>query len=188
VNGDLGGVFIAKVRDPKLDEQGRIGIEIPSRNTSVQARVIAPMAGDDRGMAFLPEEGDQVVVAFVNGAPGDPVVIGSLWSASGKPPQTDKGKKNDIKILKTRGGHSIRFVDEKGKEKIEIADPGNNTLVFDAAKKTIEITSKDGVTLKATTIKVDGDFNVTGKSTLEGTVEIGKGPKTIIDGNEIKGQ
>jgi uncharacterized protein involved in type VI secretion and phage assembly len=188
VNGDLGGVFIAKVKDPKLDEQGRIGIEIPSRNSSVRARVVAPMAGSDRGMAFLPEEGDQVVVAFVNGAPGDPLVIGSLWSSSGKPPQTDTGNKNQIKILKTRGGHSIRFVDEKDKEKIEITSPGNNTIVFDAAQKTIEITSKDGVTLKATTIKVDGDLHVTGKSTMDGIVEIGKGPKTVIDRNEIKGQ
>jgi len=188
VTEHLAGVFIATIRESKLDGQGRIAIEIASRNLSCLARLVAPMAGDDRGMVFLPEKGDQVVVAFVNGAPGDPLILGSLWSTAAKPPQTDSSGKNHRKTIKTRGKHSITFIDEPGKEKIEIADAGNSTLVFDSANKTLEISASDGISLKGKTITVDGDLHVTGKSNLDKVVEIGTGPKTTIDGNEIQGK
>jgi uncharacterized protein involved in type VI secretion and phage assembly len=188
VNGDLGGVFIATVKESKLDGQGRIAIEIPSRSISCLARLIAPMAGKDRGLVFLPDQGDQVVVSFVNGAPGEPLIIGSLWSTTAKPPPTDTSGKNHVKIIKTKSGHSITFTDESGKEKIEIVDSNKSRLVFDSANKTIEITASDGVSIKSKKITIDGDLHVTGKSNLDKQVEIGTTSKTTIDGNQIKGQ
>ena len=187
MNGDLGGVFIATIKESKLDGQGRIAIEIPSRGLSCLARMVAPMAGKDRGLVLLPDQGDQVVVAFVNGASAEPLVLGSLWSTTAKPPQTDSSGKNHVKIIKTGGGHSIRFVDEAGQEKIEIVDSNKSSLVFDSANKTIEITASDGVSIKSKTVTIDGDLHVTGKSNLDKAVEVGTGPKTTIDGNEIKG-
>ena len=187
MNGDPGGVFIATIKESKLDGQGRIAIEIPSKGLSCLARVVAPMAGKDRGLVFLPDKGDQVVVAFVNGAIGEPLIIGSLWSTTAKPPQTDSSGDNNLKVLKTRSGHSITFSDDAGKEKIEIADAKQNTIVLDSANKTISITATDAVTIRAKTITIDGDVHVIGRSSLDKAVEIGLGPKTIINKNEITG-
>jgi phage baseplate assembly protein V len=189
VNGESGGVYIATVVSGKLDEQGRIGIEIPSKSSSYQAYFASAMAGKDRGLVFLPDKGDQVVVAFVNGQPGMPVVLGALWSNVAKPPIDNADGKNNVKLIRTRSGHQIRLTDEQGKEAIEVIDStGKNKVVIDAANKKIEISCDGDVSVHGKKITLDGDVHVTGKAAFDKEVAIGTGPKTIIDRNEIKGQ
>lgn len=187
--GETGGVFIATVVNSAVDEQGRIGIEIPSKGCSYQAYFASVMAGSDRGIVFLPDKGDQVVVAFVNGQPNMPVVIGSLWSNVAKPPIDNADGKNNVKLIRTRSGHQIRLTDEQGKEAIEISDStGKNKVVIDAANKTMQVTCDGDITVHGKKITLDGEVHVTGKAAFDKEVAIGTGPKTIIDRNEIKGQ
>ena len=69
-NQNLGflGVAIAIVTNNKdPDNLGRIKIEFPwlsDKDESPWARILTPMAGNDRGMYFLPEINDEVLVAF----------------------------------------------------------------------------------------------------------------------------
>lgn len=130
MSGELGGVYIAKVKEAKLDNEGCIAVEIESRQLNLRARLASFGAGDGRGVFMVPEQGDQVVVAFVGGESQEAVVIGSLWSMQAKPPVTATDDKNAVKAIKTKGGHSIRFGEEDKQGAIEIRTVGGHTLVL----------------------------------------------------------
>jgi len=183
VNRESGGVYLATVLSGKLDEQGRIGIEIPSKGSTYQAYFAAPMAGDGRGLVFLPDKGDQVVVAFINEQGTMPVVLGALWSTIARPPTANTEGTNDLKLIQTRSGHQVRLSDKQGAESIEIIDSsGSCKVTFNTKTETITVTARQGVT-------VEGKLTVKGESILKGKATIGSdpGPKTIIDGNKITG-
>lgn len=65
------------------DRRGELplGLALPlvGRGTSCWCRVAQPWAGDDFGVLFVPRIGSEVVVAFENGDPDRPYVIGSLY-------------------------------------------------------------------------------------------------------------
>ena len=69
------------------------------------------MAGDGAGFWALPDEGDQVLVAFAHGDFTQPYVLGALWSAKGKPPADNLDGTNSKRMLKTPSGHAITFDD-----------------------------------------------------------------------------
>ena len=52
-------------------------------------RVVQPYAGNGYGAVFVPEEGDEVLVAFVHGDMRFPIVLGGLYNGQDKPP-TDR--------------------------------------------------------------------------------------------------
>jgi phage protein D len=104
-----------KVRFPTLrapnDPQG---IE------SCWARVVTTGAGKDRGIDWLPEIGDEVVVAFEHGDIHRPYIIGSVWNGVDYSPEDHKDRVNAngvrLRTLKTRVGHEIEFVEEDGRD------------------------------------------------------------------------
>jgi phage baseplate assembly protein gpV len=119
---------MVKVRFPWLtnDEESTAGAE------SFWARIATPMAGGDRGMYFLPEVDDEVLVAFAHGDINAPYIIGSLWNGIDKPPiEKDEDEKNDLRIIKSRSGHKVIFDDTKGEEKVIVQDKvGKNKIVI----------------------------------------------------------
>jgi len=78
--------LVTNIDDP--EKQGRVRVKYPAlgeRMESTWARVSTPGAGKDRGMMFLPEVGDEVVVAFEHGDTRRPVVLGALYNAKDTP-------------------------------------------------------------------------------------------------------
>lgn len=148
-NKDPDGMHRVKVRFPWLDLE----------HESHWARVVAAMAGNDRGCYFLPEVDDEVLIAFEHGSLEHPYVIGALWNGKDKPPEDNSDGKNDNRTIKSRSGHVVRLCDSSGGEKIEIIDKtGNNKIV---------ITSSDN----KITIEAQGDIGITsrtGKVTITG--------------------
>src|ERR1700681_1198967 len=65
-----------KVRLPQVLVAGESGHE-------VWARIATLMAGANRGTWFIPDVGDEVVVAFEHGNLNRPYVLGGLWSERG---------------------------------------------------------------------------------------------------------
>lgn len=148
------GVVIGVVTNNKdPDNLGRVKVKFPwlsDTDESYWARIATPMAGMQRGIYFIPEVEDEVLVVFEHGDVRFPYIIGGLWNGKDTPPETNKTGKNDIRIIKSRSGHVIRLNDEKGKETIEIIDKtNNNSIKFDTAKNTISITSAKDITLSA---------------------------------------
>lgn len=179
--GRITGVAVGVVtnnQDP--DGLGRVKVRFPwlsDADESQWARIAAPMAGKERGMYFLPEVDDEVLVAFEHGDPRFPYVIGALWNGKDAPPETNSDGKNNVRVIKSRSGHVIRLNDEDGKEMIEIIDKSEkNSIVFDTAKNTITITTEKDITLAAPqgTIKLDAQ-KIEIKSSADAKIEAGAG-------------
>ena len=156
--------IVTNNQDP--DNLGRVKVKFPwlsDEDESHWARILTPMAGNDRGLYFLPEVDDEVLVAFEHGRAEFPYVLGALWNGKDKVPETNDDGKNNMRTIKSRSGHIIRLDDTDGSEKIEILDKsGKNSVVIDSAENSI-------------TVAADADI----------TIESGSG-KLILSGNGIE--
>jgi uncharacterized protein involved in type VI secretion and phage assembly len=173
--GLIAGVTTAIVTsntDP--DQLGRVKLRFPWRSDEFETdwvRVVAPMAGKSRGIYFLPEIDDEVLVAFDRDDIRFPYVLGVLWSKTDPPPDKNEDGKNRIRLIKTPGGHLIKFVDRENEDviliqladgkKVEIKsegiaiDDGANKVTLDAKAGTISIEAKQSLTLKAPKIAIE---------------------------------
>lgn len=153
------GIAIAVVTNNEdKDDLGRIKVKYPWRDVEDEtywARVMTFMAGGDRGGYFLPEVGDEVVVAFENGDIDHPIVLGAVWSQNMTPPENNSEKGNNRRLFKSRSGHYLIFDDQDGEEKIEIIDKtSNNRIVIDSKENTITMTSDKDIVLSADNGKI----------------------------------
>ena len=143
--------IVTNNKDP--DGLGRVKVALPwlaDDDETGWARVLAPAAGKNRGIWFLPEVDDEVLVAFEHGDPASPYVLGGLWNGRDAPPEKNADGHNDVRMIRSRSGHVIRLVDASGKEQIEIADKsGRNRIVVDTAKGTVTVTGDTDVVVEA---------------------------------------
>jgi phage baseplate assembly protein V len=149
---------------------GRVKVRFPwmtDKQETDWVRVMAPSAGDKCGVFFMPEEHDQVLVAFSHSHIERSYVLGVLWSNASKPPDEDRAKRQ----LKSRSGHTITLDDTKDAEQITIVDKsGKNKIVLDAKNKTI-------------TIECGGDLTIT----AEGNLALKSKTKDVsINGQNVK--
>jgi uncharacterized protein involved in type VI secretion and phage assembly len=146
VYGVAAGI-VTNNKDP--NKLGQIKVRFPwlsDKNESNWVRVATLMSGKQMGSFFLPEVGDEVLVAFENGNINAPYVIGCLWNGKTKPPETNKDGKNNIRTIKSRSGHEIRFDDTDQKEKLEIKTKSGHYISLDdtSSKGKIDIQTKAG--------------------------------------------
>jgi uncharacterized protein involved in type VI secretion and phage assembly len=175
----IAGVVVGVVtnnQDP--DGMGRVKVRFPwlsDEDESNWARVASPMAGKERGVFFLPEVEDEVLVCFEQGDARLPYVLGALWNGKDAPPASNDDGKNNVRVIKSRSGHVVRLTDEDGKEKIEIIDKSTkNSIVFDTAKNTITITADKDIVLSAAQGKIKLDAQeIEVKSSANAKVEAG---------------
>lgn len=180
-DGRINGVVIGIVtnnQDPEA--MGRIKVKFPwlsDVDESFWARIASPMAGQNRGLFFLPEVEDEVLVAFEHGDIRFPYVVGSLWNGKDTPPVDNGDGKNNIRIIRSRSGHVIRLNDEEGNETIEVVDKTEkNSIIIDTAKNTITITTDQDIAITAPngTLKLEAK-TIEIKSSAATSVEAGAG-------------
>jgi uncharacterized protein involved in type VI secretion and phage assembly len=169
--------IVSNNQDP--DKLGRVKVKFPwlvEDDESNWARVASPMAGPGHGVSFLPDVDDEVLVAFENGDPRSPFVLGALWNGVDKPPsEKDGDDKNDLLVVRSRSGHVIVLDDTSGAEKIQIVDKTKkNKLVIDSSSNALTIEADGDITLKAAkgTITLDAK-SIAVKSSAEAKVEAG---------------
>ena len=125
------GVYRAVVTDVRDREGlGRVQVRVPDAEAEAAwARVSTLMAGDRRGTWFVPDVGDEVLVAFQGGDPRQPIVLGSLWSASKRPPEAmDPAGGNAVRVIRTGAGIEIRLDDAAGRVVVSTPDGASITL------------------------------------------------------------
>ena len=173
MDGRFYGVTVGIVTNNKDEEGlGRIKVKFPwlsERDESYWARVLTPMAGKERGIYFLPEVEDEVLVAFAHGDIESAYILGSVWNGKDKPPETNDDGKNNRRIIKSRSGHQIIFDDTEDKEKIIIRDKTEkNEVIIDSKKNTMSIKVEKDITVeskgKITIKSSDGDITIEGKN------------------------
>lgn len=169
------GLHIGKVtalEDP-LGEN-RVKIIIPIIDPSSEgtwARMGSPDAGDERGIFFMPEIGDEVIVGFINEDPRDPVILGNLYS-SAKPAPFTQSDENHQKGIVTRSKIKLVFDDEKKSISIETPNGNKITLSDDEGSILLEdengnkaTLSSDGISLESAKdiiLKASGDVKIEG--------------------------
>ncbi|PTT87718.1 Rhs element Vgr protein, partial [Pelomonas sp. HMWF004] len=146
VSGLQIGVVMKLDADPA--GENRIQVKVPvlqAETEGIWARLMQGHASSGFGSFFLPEVGDEVVLGYFAGDPSHPVVLGSLYSSSRKPPY-DLAAPNDTKALVTRCKHKLEF-DEKDKV-ITLTTPGGNCVVLSDKDKSILLEDQNGNTVK----------------------------------------
>ncbi|MBU7005770.1 phage baseplate assembly protein V [Phosphitispora fastidiosa] len=147
--GKVAGVASAIVTNNKdPDGMGRVKVKFPWRedgDESYWARVATLMAGNNRGSLFLPEVGDEVLVAFEQEDISHPYIIGALWNGQDKPPETNTDGKNNVRKITSRSGHEIIFDDnsEQKKERLEIHTKAGHKIILDDAAGAEKILIED---------------------------------------------
>jgi phage baseplate assembly protein V len=100
--------IVAAVADN--EKQGRVQVRFPWLDDQLQstwASVVAPFAGDDRGVYWMPEVGDEVIVGFVHGDFSQAFILGATWNGMATAPSPDPRQR----MIRSKNGHTIRFVD-----------------------------------------------------------------------------
>lgn len=156
------GVFAGIVMDNRDPEElGRVRVRVPAVSddeNGVWARLAVLMAGADRGTYFLPEVGDEVIVAFEAGDIGRPFVLGSLWNKENRPPATNTDGQNNVRMIKSRSGHVLAFDDTPHNESVAIHSSAGHKVVLSDADDSSRISIVDGT----------GDYSLVIDSTAGG--------------------
>lgn len=189
----LGGLWygvlpavVVSIKDPQ--GMGRIKIALPSipdtgsEKYECWARQATLFAGKDRGSWFLPDKDDEVLVAFEQGDPRRPYILGGLWNGKDSPPASaDSETKTNKKILKSRNGVKITLDDTQGQEKLILETPAGQSITLKDGPGAIEIKDSNGnsVKLEASGITVEAAAKVTVKAA---TVAVSAGMVTVDAG------
>ena len=196
--GGMRGVAVGVVTDNEdPDGMGRVRLEFPWRDAedaSAWARVASPMAGPEMGAYFLPEVGDEVLVAFEDGDVHHPYVLGSLWNGEDRPPAENDGD-NDVRTIRSRSGHEvtlddddreggvtirsaagqeIRLDDSSGAETVTITDSAGQAVLTAEGTGTVTLAAGATLKLEAPMLELAADGNLTveagGVLTLKGSI------------------
>jgi type VI secretion system secreted protein VgrG len=136
-------------------------------NESCWARVVMPWAGPGWGAQFIPRVGTEVAIAFVDGDPDRPIVIGGLYNGRDTPiySKADKTKSGFRSRSSLKGGTSefneFTFDDKKGHE-----------LVYTQAQKDQTTYVKNDQTLtvdncRIVTVKKDETVDIQNNQTIK---------------------
>jgi phage baseplate assembly protein gpV len=156
----LDGVIVAKVErnndqeDPKPQQAlGRVQVSFPAFGETVTtgwAPCVRPMGGNGTGLYAIPEKDEQVLVAFANGDPKQPYVLGSIWSAEQPPPVTAADEITRKRVIKSRTGLTITFDDAKDDSQLVIqAGKDGSSITLNAKDGSVTISAKGNLTIKA---------------------------------------
>jgi uncharacterized protein involved in type VI secretion and phage assembly len=153
------GIYSGSIIDNR-DPEGlaRVLVRVPAlKETSngVWARLATLMAGRDSGTLFVPDVGDEVLVAFVQGDLRSPYVIGALWSKSAPPP-TVADPPASVMQIRSRNGVTLRIHDDPGNDSLIVETPGGQRMSLHDGPDTVQIEDGNGnsVTLSASGVKV----------------------------------
>lgn len=206
----ISGVVTAKVTDNEDPKGlGRVKVTYPHRDSddeSPWARVATEMASSEYGTFFLPEVGDEVLVAFEDGDVHHPFVLGSLYNGQRAPNEDNGNGDNDVRQVKSRSGHVLDFddtdgeemvkietsaghviklEDESGSEKVTIEDQsGSNSITLDSSSDEVSIEAGQTLSLSAPTIELSAQDEVSVSS--EATVNVdGKGQVNVSSKGQL---
>jgi Rhs element Vgr protein len=154
LEGDPDGEFRIKVKLPVVvdDEEG------------IWARVAKGYAGNNYGIHFFPEIGDEVIIGFLNDDPRKAIVLGSLFSSANPSPESIKDN-NYIKSITTKSNLSMIWDDEK--KSVKIATPAGNRIEIDEDAGKITITDKNRNLIEMSDSGITIELKISAKKNID---------------------
>jgi len=154
----INGIVIGRVTNNSDPEgQGRVEVEFASLGEGAPRRwcsVASVAAGGDRGVFFMPENNDEVIVAFDHGDFDHAFIIGYPWNPVQMPPSSHP----DERMIRSREGHTIRFVDSSGEGgnhgALIVEDPHGNVVTMTNGVMTIN--ARVHLNITATSMSIMG--------------------------------
>lgn len=163
---------VVSVQDPNNRNRVQVRLYntdgVTGQDGPVWARVAVPFAGNHRGAFFIPDVGDEVVVAFLAGDPRFPIVIGSMWNGNATAPETLGGAGDSVDrwTITGKAGTRVAIVEQDassatvefstpGGLKGTLTDQGGGSIEFTNASQTSIKIDSSGITISAPSGKVD---------------------------------
>ncbi|MCD7805958.1 MAG: phage baseplate assembly protein V [Lachnospiraceae bacterium] len=184
------GVVVGQVAlNYDKDMPGRVCVTVPTRDEGANelkwARVAMMSGGSGWGHYFLPEVGDQVLLAFEQGNIEKPYVIGCIPKDSDEIVTGSVDEDNQFKKIATRNGNLLCFEDNKEgngeKDKVKLITAKQlHRIELDNENSLIVISDKDG----KNQIKMDtknGAMEVIAEKKL--TIKVGEKIEVSMDGS-----
>ena len=176
----LQGVYTATVLDNRdREDLARVFVRLPGvADAGIWARVATMMAGRNRGTMFVPDVGDEVLVAFEGGDMRHPYVIGALWNGKDKPPMSSADAAT-TRMIRSRSGVTFRIDDKT--TSLVIETPGGQRITLDDSPGSVRIEDANG---NSVTLATSGlTINASAKVTLNASnVEVSAGMITVNAG------
>ncbi len=202
------------------DKYGRVKVQFPwdrqgtnDANSSCWCRVATFWAGKQWGAIHIPRKDQEVIVAYEEGDPDRPIIVGSVYNADQMPPyklpdnRTQSGVKSRSSLNGTPDNfNEFRFEDKKGSEQIYLHAEKNFDAVVennetrkvgfekaDSGDQTIEIHNNQEIIVgKPSVAKTGPPVNPTEGSRFldvwnNEEVTIGAGKDKAADGSQIVG-
>lgn len=181
------GVVTKLESDP--DGEGRVLVRIPvihKDDDGAWCRISSLDAGKDRGMFFMPEIDDEVIVGFINNDPRHGVVLGML-NSSKLPAALTPSDDNHEKGYTSRSKMKMIFNDDK--KSINIETPGGNKIIITEDDKKIHIEDQNGnkLTMNSDGVKIESVKDIilkaSGDVKAEGTnINVKGSAQTKVEG------
>jgi type VI secretion system secreted protein VgrG len=193
------------------DKYGRVKVQFhwdregkKDENSSCWVRVGSPLAGNQWGMIHIPRIGQEVIVAFLEGDPDQPLIVGSVYNADNMPPfdLPDNKTQSGINTLSAKKGqprknyNGICFEDKKDHEKFDVQAERdfqqvvkNNAKIIvgketkDAGDQEIEIYNNQSLKVGTAGCK-EGSQTLNVYKDRTATLEMGNDALTIKMGNQ----
>jgi Rhs element Vgr protein len=173
--------------DPEGEQRVRVKMPyVDAEDDGVWARIALADAGNERGMFFRPEVGDEVVLGFLYDDPRYPVILGMLHSSSKTPPISPSND-NFKKGYTSREKLKLTFDDEV--KEILIETPGENKVFVSDDKKGISLEDQTGhkITTEPDSILIkDSNENEIHIDVKAGIIKIKGNSKIIVDAPQIE--
>jgi type VI secretion system secreted protein VgrG len=192
------------------DKYGRVKVQFfwdregqRNERSSCWVRVATPWAGKQWGMVHIPRIGQEVLVAFLEGDPDQPLIVGSVYNYENMPPYTlpENKTQSGIKTRSSKNGNEqnyneICFEDKKGEEKLSIHAEKNYDLVVendethtvgfekkDKGDQTVKVFNNQTIEIGTAESK-EGSQKVTIWKDRDVTLQMGNDKLTIQQGNQ----
>lgn len=175
-------------------KEGRVKVQFPWFDDQMETewcRVKQAYAGNGYGAFFVPEAGDEVLIAFIHGDMRMPIILGGLYNGKDKPP-THRSSSQDQKMIRTKGKHELLFDDSPNQQRVRIKTNGGHVADLSDVDKKIQIQSSAGQTVviddsgKKITIQTGGstiEVNSQGTITLTGSSVVLNAPSISLGGS-----
>ncbi len=181
---------VTDLDDPK--GWGRVKVAFPWRTgdtDGVWARLSVLDAGPEHGTWFVPDVGQEVIVAQLDDDERFPVVLGAVWNGVQTPPEEIDAEKNGIRAIVSRSGHRLTFDDTEaalirvttaGGREFELSDGEEQITMREPTSGNEVVLASDGVRLTAATGDIVLDAAAGGVKVSATTLEVSTtGPSKV---------